>query len=109
MQQSKFGLPVTATGSTRKSVMPEESEVGILRRIERSMVRTICGVQLKHRKRSMDLIFMLGLNETMDQLAMVNCVHWCGHVLWREDCHVLRRPLDFEVECQRKKGCLKRT
>ena len=32
----------------------------ILRRTERSMVRAMCGVQLKDRKRSTDLMFMLG-------------------------------------------------
>ena len=46
---------------------------------------------------------MLGLNETIDQLAMANGVHWYGHVLRREDGHVLRRALDFEVEGQRLK------
>ena len=32
-----------------------------------------------------------------------------GHVLWREDGHILRRTLDFEVEGQRMKRRLKRT
>ena len=68
------------------------------------MVRAMCGVQLKDRIRSMDLIFMLGLNETMDQLAMANSVQWHGHVLRREDYHVLRRAIDFEVRGQRKNG-----
>ena len=53
-------------------------------------------------------MLMLGLNETIDQMAMGNNVHWYshvlrrdfGHVLRREDGHVLRR-LEFEVECQR--------
>ena len=49
------------------------------------------------------LMFMLGLKKTMDLLAMANSVHWYGHVLRREDGHVLRRALDFEVEGQRKK------
>ena len=40
------------------------------------MVRAICGVQLKDRKRSIGLMFMLGLNETIDQLAMANSVRW---------------------------------
>ena len=39
------------------------------------MVRAMCGVQLKDRKRSKDLMFMLGLYETIDQLAMANSVH----------------------------------
>ena len=46
-------------------------------------------------------MFMLGLNET---LAMANSVRWYGHVLGREDGHVLKRALDLEVEGQRMKG-----
>ena len=38
------------------------------------MVRAMCGVQLKHGKSSMDLMFMLGLREIIDQLAMANSV-----------------------------------
>ena len=59
--------------------------------------------QLKDRKRSTDLMFMLCLSKTIDQLTMANSVRWYGHVL-REDGHVLRRALDFEVEGQRNKG-----
>ena len=73
------------------------------------MVRAMCEVQLKDRKMSMDLMFILGLNETIDQLAMANSVRWHGHVLRRKDGHVLRRALDFEVEGLRKKGKPKRT
>ena len=75
--------------------------MGILRRTERSVMRAMCGVQLKDRKRSTDLMFMLSLNETIDQLAMANSVHCYGHVL--------RKALNFEVEGQRKKWRLKRT
>ena len=49
-------------------------------------------------------MFMLGLNESIDQLAMANNVRLYGHVLRREDGHVLRSALDFEVEGQRRKG-----
>ena len=52
---------------------------------------------------------MLGLNEIIDQLAMANSVHWYGHVLRRQDGHVLRRALDFVFGGQRKKGRPKRT
>ena len=48
----------------------KESEIGILRRTERSMVRAMCGVQLKDRKQLTDLMLMLGLSETIDQLAV---------------------------------------
>ena len=81
-----------------------ESEMGILGSSERSMVRAMCGVQLKDRNGSTDLMFMLCLNETMNLLAMANSVRRYGHVLRREDGHVWRRSLDFEVEGQNKKG-----
>ena len=48
-------------------------------------------------------MYMLGLNETIDQLAMANSVCWYCHLLRREDGHVLRRAFDFEVEVQRTK------
>ena len=82
--------------------------MGLLHSTERCMVRAMCGVPLNDRKRFADLMFILGLNESMDQLAVTNSVRWCGHVLWRDDGHVLRMALDFEVEGQRKKGRLKR-
>ena len=40
------------------------------------MVRAICGVQLKYCKRAKDLMLILGLNETIDQLAGVNSLHF---------------------------------
>ena len=39
-------------------------------------MKAMCGVQLKDRKRSTDLMFIFGLNETIDQLAMANSFHW---------------------------------
>ena len=43
-----------------------------------------------------DLLFMLGLIEIIDQLAIANCVRWYDQVL--------RRALDFEFEGQWKMG-----
>ena len=63
----------------------------------------------QRQKISADLILMLNLNETINQLAMANSVHWYGHVLRREDGYVLRRALVFAVDGQRKKGRPKRT
>ena len=40
---------------------------------------------------------------------MTNRVRLYGHMLRREDCHVLRRALDFEVEGYMMKGRPKRT
>ena len=61
-------------------------------------LRAMCGVQIKGKKKCTYLMFMLGLNETMDQLAMANSVCWYGHVLRREYGHVLRWTLYFEVK-----------
>ena len=84
-------------------MVPEKSEVVILGWTVRSMVRSLSGVLVTYRRRSMDL------NETVDQLAMAKSVCWYGHVLRKEDGHVLRMAFHFEVEGQRKKGRLKRT
>ena len=65
----------------------------------------MCGVQLKDGKRSTDLMFMLGLNENIVQLAMA----WYGHVLRREGGHVFSRALDFNVDSQGKKERRNRT
>ena len=66
----------------------KQSEIRILK-TERSMVRAMCGVQLKDRKRSTDLMSMLSLKETVDQLSMANSVRWYGYVLRRVDGHIL--------------------
>ena len=76
----------------------KESEMGILQRAGRSMVRAMCGVQLKDRKRSTDLMFMFCLNEAIDGLAMANSVHLLAHVLRREGDHILRRVWKKQVE-----------
>ena len=57
-----------------------------------------------NRKRSKDLMFLLGLIETICLFAMTNSVCLYGHVLKKVNGHVLRMTLDFKVEVQRKKG-----
>ena len=68
------------------------------------MVRAMCGVQLKDRKISTDLIFLFGLNETKYHMAMANSVRLYVHVLRREDGHVLRRALDLRSMVKGRKG-----
>ena len=70
------------------------NEMGILRTTETYMLRIMCGVHLKARKRAMDLMLTLGLNDTMDQLVVADSVHWYGHVLRRKDGHVFGRTFD---------------
>ena len=52
---------------------------------------------------------MLGLKETVVQIAKANGVRWYGHILRREDGHVLRKALEFEVKGKRKRGQPKKT
>ena len=52
---------------------------------------------------------MLGLKETVVQMAKANGVRWYGHVLRRDDGHVLRKVLEFEVKGKRKRGRPKKT
>ena len=84
--------------------------MAILRRTERAMVRAMCDVKLMKKKRTEDLqMEMLGLKETMVQMVKANGVRWYGHVLRRDDGHVLRKVLEFEVKGKRKRGRLKKT
>ena len=39
-------------------------------------------------------MLMLDLDKTVDHLAMTNGVNWYGHVVRREDGHVLRRAVN---------------
>ena len=76
----------------------------ILRRTERAMVREICGAKLMEKKRTEDSMEMLGLKETVHvvQMAKANGVRLYGHVLRRDDGHVLRKALKVEVKGKRK-------
>ena len=78
--------------------------MAILRRIERAMVRVMCGAKLMEKKRTEDLMEMLGLKETAAQMAKVNGVRWYGQVLSGDEGHVLRKALESEVRGKRKRG-----
>jgi len=81
-----------------------ENEMAILRRTKRAMERAMCGAKLMEKKRTEDLMEMLGLKETVAQMAKANGGRWYGHVLRRNDGHVLRKALEFEVSIKRKPG-----
>ena len=55
-------------------MVPERKGDGNLGKTERSMLRVICGVQLKDRKRAKSFVLMLALKETIDELSMANSV-----------------------------------
>ena len=89
----------------------KENEKAILRRTERAMVRAMCGQKVIDRKTTEEHMDMLGLKETIDQLATANGVRWYGHVLRRDEdtCSALRVALNLEVTGKKKRGRPKKT
>ena len=81
-----------------------ESEMAILKRTERAMVRSMCGVKLVDRKNTEDLMEMWGLKKTLDRMAMANGVRWYGHVIRRDDDNILKKAMMMEVKGKRKRG-----
>ena len=79
-----------------------ENGIAILRRTERAM----CGAKLMEKKRTEDLMEMLGSNETVVQMAKGK---W-SEMVWacveegRDDGHVLRKALEFEARGKWKRG-----
>ena len=61
------------------------------------------------KKRTKDLMEMLGLKQTAVQMGKANEVRWYGHVLRRDDGLVLRKALEFKVRGKRKRGRPKKT
>ena len=115
MHSKRFSLKLKGMvyKSCVRSAMLYESETLCLREnemaiFERAMVRAICGVKLMEKKRTKDLMEMLGLKETAVQMAKANEVRWYGHVLTMDDGLVLRKALEFKVRGKRKRGRPKR-
>ena len=52
---------------------------------------------------------ILELKETVVQMAKAKGVRWYRHALRRDDGHVLRKALQFEVNGKRKRGWPKKT
>ena len=62
------------------------------------MERSIVRVHLKDRKIVKDMMPMLNLTSTINQFTMANKVWW--YVLKREDGHILKIALAFEIQVQ---------
>ena len=77
--------------------------MGILRRTERAVVRSMCGVKLVDRENMEELIKMLGLKEMLDRMAKANGVRWYGHVIRRDDNNLLKKAMMLEVNGKRKR------
>ena len=83
--------------------------MAVLRRTEKAMMKARCGVKVIEKRKSQELMSLLGLKDTFDGLARASRVWWYGHVLRRNNGDVLRRALDFEVAGRRGHGQLNMT
>ena len=80
------------------ALLLKESEIEILRRTERPMVREMCVEYSLGIERANYLMQMSCLNEAIDVLVISNSVDQYGHVLRREGGNVFRRAFDCVVE-----------
>ena len=83
--------------------------MAILRRTEKARMRAMCGIKLTEKRKSQELMSLLGLKDTLDGLARASGVRWYRHVLRRDNGDILRRVLDFEVAEKRERGRLNMT
>jgi len=61
-------------------------------------------VKMMDKKYTDGLMNMLGLRETVENLAKASRVQWYRHVLRRVEEDALRKVLSFKMEGQRKRG-----
>ena len=64
-------------------------------RIEKAMMRAMSGVKIIEKRRSQELMSLLGLKDILDGLTRASGVRWYGHALRGDNGNVLRRALDF--------------
>ena len=81
----------------------------ILRRTERAMIQTMCGVKLLGQRNSEELMNMLGIKESLDRMAKASSMRRYFHVLRKEDKNVIVKALNFEVSNIRGRGRPKQT
>ena len=86
----------------------KESEINILNNRKIHGESNVWSTSQRHRK-IYGFDVHVGLQGNYRSISYGKQCWWYGYVLRREDGHVLRRALDFEVEGQRKKWKLNRT
>ena len=77
VRQSLFGAYRKDLSELRKihnavwerDVVSRKNEMAILRRTERAMMRAMCGIKIIEKRRSQELMNLLGLKDTLDGLA----------------------------------------
>ena len=72
-------------------------EENIFRRAERAMVRMMCGVRLRDRKSSRELMSMVGMKEDIAVVVKKSRLRWYGHVLRRSEEDGTKKALELIV------------
>ena len=60
-------------------------------RTEKAITRAMCGVKMIEKRRSQELMSLLGLTDTLDGLVGASGVRWYRQVFRRDNGDVLRR------------------
>ena len=81
-----------------------QQELLILTRAERAMMRAMVGSHLVDKMKNKDIMDLLGVEESVAQLAKANSLRWLGHVLRRDDDSGLVRAFNFVVDGPKKTG-----
>ena len=82
----------------------KKDDEAVLRRAERAMIRRICGVSLREKKRSEELGKMIGLVDDIVTIVVRSRLRWYGHVQRREESAGIRKVLDLDVSGRRPRG-----
>ena len=79
-----------------------------LRRAERMIVRRMCGVSLKDRKRSNELLSHLGIECVENKIQRAR-LRWFGHVEWKEENNWVKKCTRINVTGVVDRGTLRKT
>ena len=94
--------PVMTYGPETWVVRPlEESMLG---RVEKLMLRMICGVRLADSVNTKKLMVRLGLDNTNVEMVRQKSLRWLGHVVRKGDDNCVKQAWKFEVEGSRGRG-----
>ena len=76
----------------------------ISKKTEKATMRAMGGIKLIKKRRSQELMSLMGLKVALNGFARANRIRWNGHALKRNNGAVLRKALHFEVAERRGRG-----
>ena len=82
----------------------EKQNEDTLMRVERRMIRMICGVTLSNRVKSLELQGRLGLIDDIITVVRKATLRWFGHMFRRESSVGIKKAFEFRVEGKAGRG-----